>query len=122
MAKSELKVRRSNNQEGNASEGQDTSGYHRTGCGSERGNGSPQRTVYQGATQRLWLRGWLAIPALPGKEGAAGTERGVGSRADVESQHLGHASYRTCLLAGSFSDYRTIFSLLLPVLVIIKIS
>lgn len=51
-----------------------------------------------------------------------GNLRGTESRADVEFQHLGRASNRTFLIAGSFSDYRAIFGLWLPVLVINKIS
>lgn len=85
-------------------------------------NGSLQTEVHQRAVNAKAVVRRLARPFKLSQEKKENYRnvRGVKSRTDVAFQHLGHASNRTSLIAGSFSDYRAICSL--PVLVIIKIS
>lgn len=125
IAKPELKVRRSNNQKANS---KSRPRYKwlpsdRPCCDSERSKWEPPKSHAPKGNAKATVRR-LAGPfkLAQEKKESHGNLRETESRADVEFQHLGRASNRSSLIAGSFSDCRAIFGLRLPVLVISKIS
>lgn len=66
------------------------SGYHRTGCGSERCNGSPPNSYVPKGNAKAVVKK-LAEPfkLSQGKKESQELQGGMESRADVESQHSG---------------------------------